>query len=178
VVAGAVKAEALAREAATQHLQAFLRARHALRQRQAEAAELVWRVAHADAELDAAAAEVVQDGQVLGQSQRMIERQQADVRREPQPAGQGCHGARHGRPRRQVAVLHEVVLGEPHEVQAEPVQPDDLLENLRVEPGRVDLGVGRVAKVVDDADTKRGPRHRSSIIGPTLDAPRCDCAVT
>lgn len=68
IVARAVEAEALAREAATQHLEAFLGARHALRQRNAEAPELVGRVAHADADLDATATQVVEHRQVLGET--------------------------------------------------------------------------------------------------------------
>src|SRR4029453_1222819 len=171
VIAAAVEAETLAGEVAPQHLQASLRASPPLGQRQAEAAELVGRVAHADAQLDAAAAEVVQHGQARGEPQRVVERQQADVRGEPHAPRPRRHGGRHRRPRRQVAVVHEVVLGEPHQVEAEAVEPGDLLEDLGVEPRRVEVGTGRVAEVVDDPDTKRRSRHRSSIIGPELDVP-------
>src|SRR6476661_6529157 len=65
----------------TPYLDAFVRQRHAARDGQTEAAELVRRVAHADADLDAAIADIVEYCEVLGQPKRMVERQQTDVAR-------------------------------------------------------------------------------------------------
>src|SRR5262245_19398446 len=166
-----MEAEALAAEAAAQHLEAFVRAREALGERDAEAAELVRRIAHAHADLDASTAQVVEHGQVLGEPHGMTERQQADVRREPDARGARGHGARDGSPRWQVAVLHEVVLGEPHEVQAELLQPHHLVEDLRVEPWRGDARVGRVAEVVHHTEAQWLTRHvlsgaRAASYGP------------
>jgi hypothetical protein len=74
VVALTVKAEALAQKAQAQHLEALFRPRQPLGQRNAEAPELVRRVAHADADLDPPAAQVVEHCEILGQAQRMVER--------------------------------------------------------------------------------------------------------
>ncbi len=78
-----MEAEALARERAREDLEPFLHPRQPLRQRDAEAAELVRRVAHADAELHAAAAQIVEHREIFRETHRVAERQQADVRREP-----------------------------------------------------------------------------------------------
>jgi hypothetical protein len=142
-----------------QHLQPFLRPRQPLRQGDAEAAELVGRVAHAHAELHAATTYIVEHREVLGETHRVAERQQADVRREPHARCPRRHRAGHRRPRRQVAVLHEVVLGEPHEVEAEAVEPRDLVEDLRVEARCRDAGVGRIPEVVDDAQPEGKTGH-------------------
>jgi hypothetical protein len=76
-----METELFAGEAMAQHLDAFVRQRHAARDGQTEAAELVRRVAHADADLDAAMADIVEYREVLGQPHRVVERQQADVAR-------------------------------------------------------------------------------------------------
>jgi hypothetical protein len=47
-----------------------------------------------------------------------------------------------------------MMLREPHEVEAEPVEPGDLVEDLRVQARRGDAGVGRIAEVVDDAEER------------------------
>src|ERR1700748_3152373 len=74
IVAFAMETELLAGEAMAQHLYAFVRQRYAARDGQTETAELVRRVAHADADLDAAVADIVEYGEVLGQPHRMVER--------------------------------------------------------------------------------------------------------
>ena len=47
------------------------------------------------------------------------------------------------------------MLREPHEVEAEGVEPRDLIQDLRVEPRTRDPGVRRVPEVVDDAQAER-----------------------
>src|SRR5262245_52305141 len=90
----------------------------------------------------------------------MTEGQEANVRGKAYAGGPRSHGPGHGRPRWQVAVLDEVVLGEPDEIQAQPVEPAHLLENLRVQPRHGDTGIGRIAEIVDDADAKGRAAHR------------------
>ena len=85
-----------------------------------EAAELVRGVAEPDADLHPPAADVVEHREVLGQADRMVERQQADVARKPHVPGARRHRAGNGDPRRQVAVIDEVMFREPHEVDPEP----------------------------------------------------------
>src|SRR6478735_7700415 len=66
--------------------------------------------------------------------------------------------ARHRHPRRQVAVIEEVVLGEPHEIESEPVEHDHLVHDRGVQARHVHARVRRVAEIVDSADAK-GWRH-------------------
>ena len=154
IVALAMETELLAGEAMAQHLDAFVGQRHAARDGQTEAAELVRRVAHADADLDAAVADIVEHREVLGQPHRMVERQQADVARHPHAFGTRGDRARHRHPRRQVAVVEEVVLGEPDEIESEPVEHHDLVHDRGVQARHVHARFRRVAKIVDGADAK------------------------
>jgi hypothetical protein len=94
----------------------------------------------------------------------MTERQEADGRREPNPSSPCRHRARNRRPRGQIAVVDEVVLGEP-EIEAEPVEPRHLLDDLRVEIGRGDSGVRWIPEVVDDTQPERGTRHEGGWCG-------------
>jgi hypothetical protein len=132
-----METELLAGETMAQHLDALVGQRHAARDGQTEAAELVRCVAHADADLDAAIADIVEYREVLGQPHRMIEWQQADVARKPHAFGARGDGARHRHPRRQVAVIEEVMLGEPHEIQSEPVEHDHLVHDCGVQARHV-----------------------------------------
>ena len=149
-----MKAELLAGKAMAQHLDAFVRQRHAARDGQAEAAELVRRIAHADADFDPAIADIVEYRQVLGQADRVIERQQADVARQPHMLGARSDGAGHRHPRRQVAVIEKVMLGEPHEIQSEPIEHDHLVHDGSIQARHVHAGFRRVAEIVDGADAK------------------------
>ena len=66
---------------------------------------------------------------------------------------------------RQVAVLDEVVLAEPHQVEAEPVDEGDLLHRLGVDVGHRVVAAGRAAEVVGHAEAQRGllvSAHRTS----------------
>ena len=92
--------------------------------------------------------------QVLGQAHGMIERQQADVGRKPDALGAGGHGPSHGNPGRQVAVVNKVVLRKPYQVEPELLQSDDLIEHFSIQPGGIDAGVRRIAKIVDHPSAK------------------------
>ena len=119
------------------------------------AAELVRRVPESDAELDAPARQLVEHGEVLGQAQRMRERDDRDVRRDPHVLGDRGGGAGNRRERRQVAVLDEVVLAEPDLVEAELVEPADLLDRLGVDVLQRVVAAGRAPEVVGDAESHR-----------------------
>src|SRR6516164_116236 len=70
-------------------------------------------------------------------------------------------------PGRQVSVLHEMMLGEPDEVEPEPVQPLHLVEDRAVEGRMGGARIQRVPKIVHDADAELGFRHQ---IAPPNDA--------
>ncbi len=185
LVALAGVAEALPRPGQLQDVDALLGARHAVRHREAERLELVDRVAEADAELDAPARQLVEDGEVLGEAQRVRERDDRDVRRDPHPlrAGRGRTGDRGER--RQVAVLDEVVLAEPDLVEPELVEPGDLVDRLGVDVLQRVVAPRWAAEVVGDAEADwwghgrtlrvqaaREPRRNVSCGGPGSRGPR------
>ena len=60
-----------------------------------------------------------------------------------------------GNPRRQVAVVDEVMLGEPDEVEAEPVEPRDLVHDRGIELLMGEARLRRIAEVVGDAEAER-----------------------
>ena len=167
IVALALEAELLAGEGALQHLDSLVGQRHAARDRHAEAAELVRRVAHADAHLDPAAADIVEHREILGEPDRMVERQQADIAREAHMLGPRRHRRGDGNPRRQVAVVDEVMLGEPDEIEAEPVEPSDLIHDRGIERLMGKAGLRRIAEVVGDAEAERFAGHGQSLSSGT-----------
>ena len=57
------------------------------------------------------------------------------------------------------------MLGEPDEIQSEPVEPRNLVENRRIKRRVVDSRIGRIAKVVSNAEAQR-VSHRSSLEFP------------
>ena len=96
----------------------------------AETAELAGLVAAADAEVEPSTREDVDHGGVLGQTQRVVERQDHDGGADADAArGLGGRG-RHQQRAAEQAVAREVVLGEPGRVEAEGVGQLDLLERL------------------------------------------------
>src|SRR6202171_6331029 len=62
--------------------------------------------------------------------------------------------ARHPYPRRQVAVFEEVMLGEPHEIESEPIEHDHPVHDRGVQARHVHARFRRVAEIVDGADAK------------------------
>src|SRR6266700_6040497 len=68
----------------------------------------------------------------------------------------GTRGYRacHRHPRGQVTVIEEVVLGEPDEIESEPVEHDNLVHDRGVQPRHVHARFRRVAEIVDGADAK------------------------
>src|SRR4030081_2215915 len=68
----------------------------------------------------------------------------------------GTRGYRacHRHPRGQVAVIEEVVLGEPDEIESEPVEHDNLVHDRGVQARHVHARFRRVAEIVDGADAK------------------------
>ena len=70
------------------------------------------------------------------------------------------HRAGHRDPGRQIAILQEVVLGEPHEVQAQRIEPGHLVDDRGIQAGHVHARGRRVAEVIDSANTKRWTHAR------------------
>src|SRR5882757_2039419 len=68
----------------------------------------------------------------------------------------GTRGYRacHRHPRGQVAVIEEMVLGEPDEIESEPVEHNNLFHDRGVQARHVHARFRRVAEIVDGADAK------------------------
>ena len=126
-------------------------------------------VAHADAEVEAPAGEQRERGGVLGESDRVVQRQQHQVRADPHPGrALGDRGGDHER-RGRVAVVDEVVLGEPHRVEAELLGGDDLVERAAVELLERDPPLLGVAEVVPEAERTSSA---TALIPPVVPGPR------
>src|SRR5215831_453663 len=78
--------------------------------------------------------------------------------------GDGGGGGGDGHEARQVAVLDEVVLGEPDEVETEAIEEADLLQGLGVDVLQRVRATGRAAEVVHHAEPQRGAPGGSFVL--------------
>src|SRR5919112_1971190 len=81
----------------------------------------------------------------------MVHRKEQHVRPDPHARGASRYRRRDYQRRRQISVVHEVVLGEPDTREAEPLPLLDLLQALRVEP-RVVPERGLLPEVVPEPE--------------------------
>lgn len=114
----------------------------------AEAARRVRVGSGADAQLQPPVGQRVDDGRVLGDAPRVLQRQRDDGGAEPDPLRVLRDGGQqHERRRQQAAEMPVVVLGDPERVEAEPVrlhrQLDRLPERAR---GRIPCHMREVAQ--------------------------------
>ncbi len=125
----------------------------------AEAGELHRLVAAAEPEVDAAVAHEIEQREVLGHADRIVERQHDDAGPEPDAARARCHRGQRDLGRRQVAVLAEVVLRRLDRVEAQILggihQLELLLDDLVLRPPR------RILEQVQHSQSHRAlPAHR------------------
>ncbi len=132
----------------------------------AEHGEFVRLVAGREPDVEAAAGQLVDHGQVLGQPQRVVQRGQQDRGAEAGRGGSHRQRAQRGAQRRQVALLAEVVLGQPDRGEAELFGAGGLVQGLPVQLRPGPAPPGRVAEVVPDAE----PGHAATSIS-TLTSP-------
>src|SRR5213593_3870738 len=68
------------------------------------------------------------------------------------PLGASGDRSSGGQKRREIPILDEVVLGQPHVVESVVLTPDDLIEDLAIEPvGRL-APLGRISEVVPETE--------------------------
>ena len=115
---------------AAHHRDALLGERYPVGAPPPERLELLVAVAHAEAEHHATAGEHVDGGDVLRQLERVVERQQQDVGRELHLLRARRDRGQQWNRRRRVAVLGEVVLGDPDRVEAELLGAHDLFSSF------------------------------------------------
>jgi len=107
----------------------------ALHLRDAVAAELRRAVAPADPHVEPALRDDVHQGHLLGEPDRIVEGQDRGGETDPDPGRPRGHRAgERGRVHRE-AVVDEVVLGEPHLVEAQILRPRHLVELARDDIG-------------------------------------------
>jgi hypothetical protein len=90
----------------------------------------------------------------------VLERLELVVGRIPHAPGARRDRARDRHERRHVAVLHEVVLGDPDQVVAEAIHALGLVEHARVQLGVRTTAARRIAEVVGDAEAHHASRQR------------------
>ena len=114
-----VVGERLALEGLEDDVDRLLPAHAAGRQLQTEALELVVLVAAPEPDVDPAAGQQIQRGDLLGDDQRMVERDHDDGGAHPQPRRLGRDVRRELHGAREIAIRGEVMLGQPDVAEAE-----------------------------------------------------------
>jgi hypothetical protein len=135
LVARAGERQAVFSPGAADDLEALVEALARALHRDAEAAELGRLVAAAQAELEPPARDDVDLGPFLGNPQRMLEWRDDHGRADAHPARCGGDGPGERGERGADAVRREVVLRQPHDVEAELVGQTALLERVPVHLG-------------------------------------------
>ncbi len=118
----------------------------------AEQFELRHPVPGAKAQVDVPVAHEIDHGDLLGDLGRRVQRREQHCSADPHPRRSRRDRGREGERLRQVAVVEQVVLGEPHRVGAEPFGLLAELEGVPVEAGRVLAPAWRVPEVEVHAD--------------------------
>ena len=129
----AAKREALAAPGPLHRFDAFLDQAPAILQRDAEHAKLRGEVAAGHGHLGAAAADEIEDREVLGDADRVVQGQDQRLHADAHALRARGRGGRQHERRRQVAVVVAVVLGQHQGAEAVAVGPGDLLEGGGVE---------------------------------------------
>ena len=159
VVVGAVVGERVVGPQALEHVEALAEAAQALAPVDAVPGELVAGVALAEPDVDAAVRQHVERGDVLGEADGVVQRQQQEVEADPHPFRPGGDGGGEGDDRRRVAVVGEVVLGEPDGVVAERLGVLDEREFVAVDVGEGSSPGRRVAEAEHHPDVERRSVH-------------------
>ncbi len=125
-------------------------------QRGAEHLELAGDVAVRDDEVEATARDGIDDGGVLSEFQRIVERGDERADEDAHVLGAGGHGRGQRERARQVAVRRAVVLGQDHHEEAALVGPLGHVQGSRVAFGDRDTAEVGVAQVKADGEEGHG----------------------
>ena len=144
---------------ARQDLQRFLESLPVLVLRHAVAAELGGAVAAPHAHVESALRDDVDERHLLGEPERLVEREDRGGEADTNALGPGRDRARErGRIDRE-AVVDEMVLGQPHRIEAELFRPHHLLE-LAVNDLRVRIARMRLEEIIGPELHQATPRYR------------------
>ena len=166
--------ERLARPRRLERADRLAHARRPLRHRDVEHGELVAHVPARDDQVEATFAQEIDDGDVLGEAERVVERH--DQRHDVDPDGGGARRdrRRHRQRAREVAVVGAVVLRQTEEHPTEPVGPLGHVEGRPVPVGHRHAGEGGIAQIETDAEHRHGRqgiRTRSRLTARRLHRP-------
>ena len=152
-------AEALFGPRAAHDLDGLVEALAALLLGHAVSGELGRAVAPPHAHVEPAVRDDVDEGHLLGEAQRLVEREDRGGEADPNPLGPRRDRARErGRIDRET-VVDEMMLGEPHRIEAELFRPHHLLE-LAVDDLRVRIARMRLEEVIRPELHQATPRYR------------------
>src|ERR1700722_1955512 len=143
----AVETESIAGPCELENLNGLQRAAESLRTRHAEAFELLGAVSEAYPKSEPAAREDIDECGVLGQLQRVKKRRQQDVGADSDARSARRNSSSRGHQRRQVAVVGEVMLGEPDGIEAKLLGGLHLRKRLAIKISKRQLRAGRIAEI-------------------------------
>ena len=123
-------------------------ARAALFERHTETFELFPLEADPSAELETAAGDHIDGGNLLGEAYGIVKRDQEHAGYDADPVGAGSDRRGYGQDRGQIPVFDEVVLGQPDIIKAVVLAPRDLIEDFAVEPVGGLAPLWRISEVV------------------------------
>src|SRR5208282_1394177 len=143
----AVETESLAAPRKLENLDGLERAAESLRAWHAEALELLGPVAQANSQPEPAARDYIDERGVLGELERMIKRRQQDEGADGDAGGARRDGSRRGHQRGQIAVVGEMMLGEPDGIEAELLGGLNLRERFAVQIAKRQRRARRIAEI-------------------------------
>src|SRR5260370_40252003 len=148
----AVKTETLAGPRELENLDSLERAAESLSARDTEAFDLLSTVAETNSKAEPPARYYIDERRVLSQFQWMIERRQQDVGADRDAGGARGDSRSRGHQRGQVAVVGEMVLGEPDGIEAESLGRFNLGKRLAIKIAKRQRRAGWITKIQLIAD--------------------------
>src|SRR5258708_3748152 len=157
----AVKTESLASPRELENLNCLERAAESLCTRDAEAVELLSTVAETNSKAKPPARYYIDERRVLSQLQRMVERRQQNIGADGDAGGARCDSRSRGHQRGQVAVVGEMMLGEPDGIEAELLGSLNLRQRLAIKVAKRPRRAGRITeiKLIADFDLAHASPH-------------------
>jgi len=143
----AVETESLTAPRKLEDLDGLERADQSLCARHAEALELLGPIAQANSEPEPAARDYIDESRVLSKLQRMIKRRQQDEGADGDAGRARRDGSRRGHQCGQIAVVGEMMLGEPDGIEAELLGDLCLCERFAVQIAKRQRRARRIAEI-------------------------------
>jgi hypothetical protein len=152
---------------AASDLDKLVGSRAAFGPRDPQRAELLDPIAGRNPEFQPAATQVVDDGGILSEADRVLEGSEDD--RGSQSHGRGSHRERreHREHGREVALVGHVVLGQPDRLEPERLRRLHLIQHLAIKLVIGPVPLGRISKVVPDSELHAlfSVRRHSRVVG-------------